>query len=136
LPDTTFGCNRSIWLNGISRRCGSLFLFFISRKVMKEHAMKPSDQQLHLVLLSLQSCQAILAEKRCDTADILAIAVLDLRMKLNGITDSELKALCEHILDEQSRLASETAAEHPRQPRALRALALAQDALKRSHASA
>jgi len=102
---------------------------------MKEHAMKSPDPQLHLVLLSLQSCQAILNERRCDTANILAVAILDLRMKLNGITDSELKALCEHILDEQSQSASEATTEGARRPRALRALSLAQDALKHGHAS-
>ncbi|MCL2716871.1 MAG: hypothetical protein FWD68_20520 [Alphaproteobacteria bacterium] len=107
--------------------------------------MKSSDQQLHLVLLSLQSCQAILNEKCCDTANLVAIAILDLRMKLNGITDSELKALCEKILDDQSRQASETISDgqrrpapppHPRDAHAMRTLSQAQNALKRRHATA
>ena len=106
--------------------------------------MKSSDQHLHLVLLSLQSCQSILNERRCDTANLVAIAILDLRMKLNGITDSELKALCEKILDDQSHQASEAITEgqrrpapptHPRDAHAMRTLSLAQNALKR-HATA
>ena len=61
--------------------------------------MAYSDQQLHAVLDSLEECRALLAEcENHETADLVSIAILDLRMKLNRIASAELKALCDEIL--------------------------------------
>jgi hypothetical protein len=58
-----------------------------------------SDQQLHSVLHSLEECRALLAEcENHETADLVSIAILDLRMKLNQIASAELKALCDEML--------------------------------------
>jgi hypothetical protein len=51
---------------------------------------------LHSVLATLEGCRAALVDSSdCDTALLVSVAILDLRMKLNGIKDAELKALCD-----------------------------------------
>lgn len=58
-----------------------------------------SEEKLHAVLAALEKCQAalVLAGDR-DTAQLLSVAILELRIKLNRIEDSELKALCDAVL--------------------------------------
>jgi hypothetical protein len=65
-----------------------------------------SDEQLLSVLASLEESRAALrASGKDDTAQLVAVAILDLRMKLGRVADSELKALCEEIMlaDERAR---------------------------------
>jgi hypothetical protein len=58
-----------------------------------------SDEQLLTVLETLEECRAALLDiGKNDTAHMVSVAILDLRMKLNRIADSELKALCEEIM--------------------------------------
>jgi hypothetical protein len=58
-----------------------------------------SDEQLLAVLETLEECRAALLDVgKDDTAHMISVAILDLRMKLNRIADSELKALCEEIM--------------------------------------
>jgi ADP-ribosylglycohydrolase len=58
-----------------------------------------SDEKLHAVLATLEECQAalVLGGDR-DTAQLVSVAILELRIKLNRIEDSELKALCDAVL--------------------------------------
>jgi len=57
-----------------------------------------SDERLLSVLATLEECRAALANAgNSETAHLVSVAVLDLRMKLNRITDAELKALCDEI---------------------------------------
>jgi hypothetical protein len=58
-----------------------------------------SDEQLLSVLATLEECRAALAGGgNPETAHLVSVAILDLRMKLNRITDAELKALCDEML--------------------------------------
>lgn len=61
--------------------------------------MASSEERLHAVLATLEECQAalVLGGDR-DTAQLLSVAILELRIKLNRIDDSELKALCDAML--------------------------------------
>jgi hypothetical protein len=54
---------------------------------------------LQAVLVTLSECKAalILSGDR-DTAQLVSVAILELRIKLNRIEDSELKALCDAVL--------------------------------------
>ena len=65
------------------------------------------DEQLLSVLTSLEECRvALRAGGKDDTAQLVAVAILDLRMKLGRVADSELKALCDEIMlaaDERAR---------------------------------
>lgn len=61
------------------------------------------DTQLRLVMARLEGCQAILTETgERDTAQLVAMAMLQLRMRLHHIGEHELKALCE-ALEPESR---------------------------------
>jgi hypothetical protein len=65
-----------------------------------------SDEELLSVLASLEESRAALrASGKDDTAQLVAVAILDLRMKLGRVADSELKALCDEIMlaDERAR---------------------------------
>ena len=60
--------------------------------------MTNSNERLHSVLAGLEECRAVLRDGgNCETALLVSVAILDLRMKLHEIADSELKALCEAI---------------------------------------
>jgi hypothetical protein len=68
-----------------------------------------SDQQLLSILEDLEWCEAALrACGREETAHLVSVAVLELRMRLNGITDAELKALCDEMLPESDASAERT----------------------------
>jgi hypothetical protein len=57
-----------------------------------------SNEPLHSVLATLEECHATLIDAgNRETALLVSVAILDLRMKLHEIADSELKALCEAI---------------------------------------
>jgi hypothetical protein len=58
-----------------------------------------SEERLHSVLTTLEQCRAVLADSADrETAQLLSVAILQLRMKLDQISDSELKALCDAML--------------------------------------
>ncbi len=58
--------------------------------------MASSEQKLHSTLATLEQCRAVLlASASRETAHLVSVAILQLRMKLNRIADSELKALCD-----------------------------------------
>jgi hypothetical protein len=58
-----------------------------------------SDEQLHSVLETLEECRKVLSENQGrETAELLSIVILDLRMRLKGIANEELRALCDEML--------------------------------------
>lgn len=60
-----------------------------------------SEEKLRAVLATLEECKAALVlSGDKDTAQLLAVAILELRIKINRIEDSELKALCDAMLRE------------------------------------
>jgi len=67
-----------------------------------------SDERLQSILEDLERSEAALrAVGRGDTAHLVSLAVLELRMRLNGISDEELKALCEEMTPESDRSAEQ-----------------------------
>ncbi len=65
--------------------------------------MANSEARLHSVLATLEECRAALnLSSNRETALLLSVAILDLRMKLNRIADSELKALCDAMLPDEA----------------------------------
>jgi hypothetical protein len=59
------------------------------------------EENLRAILASLEECQAALVVNGDrDTAQLVSVAILELRIKLNRIEDSELKALCDAMLRE------------------------------------
>jgi hypothetical protein len=56
------------------------------------------DEHLLSVLATLEECRAALVVSgNRETAQLISVAILDIRMKLNGVVDEELKALCDEI---------------------------------------
>ncbi|MBR0795840.1 hypothetical protein JQ615_10600 [Bradyrhizobium jicamae] len=55
-----------------------------------------TEERLLSLLATLEECQAIVLDRANDeTARLLSLAILELRMELHKVTDSELKALCD-----------------------------------------
>ena len=72
-----------------------------------------SDEQLLSVLATLEACRATLvASGNRDTAQLVSVAILELRMKLNGIDDADLKALCDEMVPDEG-----TSADRARDPK-------------------
>ena len=75
--------------------------------------MANSEERLHLILATLEECRAGLIDSaHRETAQLVAVAILELRMKLNRIAESELKALCDVLLQDDAP------ADRPQDPRA------------------
>jgi len=56
------------------------------------------DEHLLSVLGKLEECRAtLLASNSREAAELVSVAILELRMKLNGIDETELKALCDEM---------------------------------------
>ena len=64
-----------------------------------------SEERLLSLLATLEECRAFLADKASpETARLLSLAILELRMELHQVTDSELKALCDlMVMENQPR---------------------------------
>ena len=74
--------------------------------------MDNSEERLHSVLATLEECRAVLTVSGDrETALLVSVAILELRMKLYRISDAELKALCDAMLPD------ETPAERSREPK-------------------
>ena len=64
--------------------------------------MAHCDENLHAVLATLEECHAsLILNGDHDTAQLVSVAILGLRIKLNRIEDSDLKALCDAMLKER-----------------------------------
>jgi hypothetical protein len=58
-----------------------------------------SEERLHSVLAALEQCRAVLTDSSDrETAQLLSVAILQLRMKLNQVSDQDLKALCDAMV--------------------------------------
>jgi hypothetical protein len=63
---------------------------------MEKTPVDDQDKRLRSVIASLEECHVALADGvNRDAAQLLAMAILQLRMRLHQIADSELKALCD-----------------------------------------
>jgi hypothetical protein len=91
-------------------------LHHASRAMEWNRSVFNSDEQLNAVLAKLEECRsALTAGGNRETADLVSVAVLDLRMRLNRIRDADLKLLCDEIIA--------NAEDRARQARASEALA-------------
>jgi hypothetical protein len=56
------------------------------------------DQRLHAALATLEQCREVLiANASEETAQLVSMAILQLRMELNRITEAEWKAFCDAL---------------------------------------
>jgi hypothetical protein len=69
----------------------------------EETLVADSEQTLHSILATLEECRSGLIENsNFETARFVAVAILDIRMKLNQIGETELKALCDTMLADRA----------------------------------
>src|SRR3979411_286370 len=94
----------------MKRQTGSPRLYLASSATEKTPVAN-SEERLRSVLATLEQCRAVLDGSDRETALLVSVAILELRMKLHRITDSELKALCDAMLTD------EAAAERSQQPK-------------------
>ena len=78
---------------------------FLASSVTEKALVANSEERLHRVLVTLEECRtALIDNANRDTAQLLSVAILELRMKLNRVADAELKALCDAMLpDDDAR---------------------------------
>jgi hypothetical protein len=58
-----------------------------------------SEETLHSVLATLERCKSILVDNADpETAQFVSVAILQLRLRLNQISEPELRALCDAMV--------------------------------------
>jgi hypothetical protein len=73
---------------------------------------------MHSVLATLEQCRAVLVDStNRETAQLVSVAILQLRMKLNRIADSDLKALCDAMMPDDGPADKPQAPISPQGPR-------------------
>jgi hypothetical protein len=81
----------------MKRRTGSLPLYLAS-SVTEKALVASSEERLHSVLATLEQCRTVLTkDARPETAKLVSLAILQLRMELNRVADRELRALCDAL---------------------------------------
>lgn len=74
--------------------------------------MADSEERLQSILATLEECRVGLVDcANPEAAHLVALAILEIRIQLNRVSDLELKALCDAIVGDQSQ--SETPQEKP-----------------------
>jgi hypothetical protein len=74
---------------------------YLASSVLEKTLVANSEQRLDSVLTTLEECRTALVDNDSrETAQLVSVAILELRMKLNRIADSELKALCDAMSPE------------------------------------
>lgn len=82
----------------MKRPIGSLRLYLAS-SLTEETLVANSEERLQAVLATLEQCQtALVLGGDRDIAQVVSVAILELRIKLNRIEDAELKALCDAMV--------------------------------------
>jgi hypothetical protein len=72
---------------------------YLASSATEETLVANSEERLQAVLATLEQCQtALVLGGDRDTAQVVSVAILELRIKLNRVEDAELKALCDAML--------------------------------------
>jgi hypothetical protein len=83
---------------------------YLASSVTEQTLVANSEQRLHSVLATLEECRsALVASRDRDTALLVSVAILELRMKLNRVAGSELKALCDAMVPDEAAVGSSQA---------------------------
>jgi hypothetical protein len=82
----------------MKRRTG-LPLLHLASSVSENTLASNLDQRLHSIVATLEECRTALADRgNRETAQLVSVAILQLRMKLHRIADAELAALCDAMV--------------------------------------
>ena len=76
-----------------------------------------SQERLLSLVATLEECRAFLMDKASpETATLLSLAILELRMEVHKVSDAELKALCDLMAKEKQPAPDSTASQGQRLP--------------------
>jgi hypothetical protein len=76
---------------------------YLASSGIKKMPVANAEERLLSLLATLEECQAVLMDKaNSEAGKLLSLAILELRMELHKVTDSELKALCD-LMDSEER---------------------------------
>ena len=101
----------------MKRRTGSPRLYLASSGT-EQTLVANSEARLHSILATLEECRAALIDSSDrETAQLVSVAILELRMKLNRIADSDLKALCDAMLPVEAPVERSQQAKSPQAQR-------------------
>src|SRR5229473_3541480 len=101
----------------MKRQTGSPRLYLAS-SVTEKTLVANSEARLHSILATLEECRAALIDSSDrETAQLVSVAILELRMKLNRIADSDLKALCDAMLPDERLVETSQQAKPQHTPR-------------------
>jgi hypothetical protein len=93
------------------KRPNGLTGLYLASSLSDKTLVANSEERLQAVLATLEECRTALAGgANRETMQILSIAILQLRMKLNQISDFELKALCDAMVPDDGFEQSEDSA--------------------------
>jgi hypothetical protein len=75
---------------------------YLASSGMEKMPVANAEERLLSLLATLEECRAFLHDKASsEAARLLSLAILELRMELHKVTDSELKALCDLMAQEE-----------------------------------
>ncbi|WP_338831367.1 hypothetical protein [Bradyrhizobium sp. 27S5] len=75
---------------------------YLAASGVEDMPVANTEERLLALLATLEECQAFLTDRtNRETARLLSLAILELRMELHKVTDSELKALCDMIASDE-----------------------------------
>ena len=78
---------------------------YLASSGMNDMPVANSDECLMSLLATLEECRQFLVDQAsAETARLLSLAILELRMELHQVTDSELNALCEVMMPDHQPL--------------------------------
>jgi hypothetical protein len=90
---------------------------YLASSATEQTLVANSEQRLHSVLATLEECRsALVASRDRDTALLVSVAILELRMKLNRVAGFELKALCDAMAPYEAAVGSSQAPKAPQGP--------------------
>jgi hypothetical protein len=99
----------------MKRKAGTPRIYLASSG-MRNMPVANVEERLLSLLATLEECREFLMDKASpETARLLSLAILELRMELHHVTDSELKALCE-LMEADGRKPQESSSARPLPP--------------------
>ena len=100
------------------KRTTGLPPLFLASSVSERTPVANSEERSPSILATLEQCRASLVKSGdIETAHFVSVAILQYRMKRNGISDLELKELCDAIMADQEAAAAARDPSSPRQRR-------------------
>jgi hypothetical protein len=69
---------------------------YLASSVTEKTLVANSEERIQQIISTLEQCRAVLIDSANEeTARLVSVAILELRLKLNRVADAELKALCD-----------------------------------------